>query len=213
MATFAQMKTYVSKRLIDASNTAVSSSDVGDALNDAVTYWKFRKFWFNEVDDTATLTAYSGNFPYPTDFLVPASNDDGFNIQYSNMRYPLAKISQSQYDGIFLNNGFGLPRLYARIGDTEYQCYPLPDQNYTVGRHYLKDYVALSADSDTNDFSTYATRMIELWALANLSAELRQDDKMESYYRAAAQDEYKNLMVLTAKKNSTGRLTINSRLF
>lgn len=212
MATFADMQTYVSKRLIDANNTAVSLSDVGDALNEAVSYWKFRRFWFNEVQDTATLTAQDPNFPYPSDFLCPVAKLDGFNIQWSNMRYPLAKLTSAQYDGIYLNNGFGLPRFYARMGNTEYQCYPIPDQNYTVGRHYLRDYVPLVADGDTNDFSVYAPRLIELWALANLSGELRQDDKMESYYRSAAENEYKNLLVLTGKKNSTGKLVINSRL-
>lgn len=212
MATFAQMKTYISKRLIDVNNTAVSVSDVGDAINDAINYWKFRRFWFNDISDLATLTMQDPSFPYPDDFLVPSKDDDGFNIQYSNMRYPLIKITGTQYDEMFLNNGYGIPRFYARIGSDEYQCYPLPDRDYTVARHYLRDYVPLVADGDTNDFTVNADRLIELWSLANLNAELRQDDTMEAYFRSAAADNYKNLQVLTGKKNGTGKLTITSTL-
>lgn len=213
MSTFSQMKVYVSARLLDPDNTAVSVASVGDAINDAIKYWKFRRFWFNEVSDTATMTAGSSAFPYPSDFLVPATQDDGFNIQYSSVRYPLQKITQGNFDSIFLDNGNGLPVYYAKIGNTGYQAYPIPDQNYVVGRHYIKDYVQMVGDTDENDFTTYADRLINLWALANLSAELRQDDKMEAYYRSAATDEYNNLQVMTRKTNASGRLELDSTFF
>ncbi len=212
MSTFGEMTTYVAKRIIDPNGTAVDTSDVQQAINQSIEYWKFRRFWFNEVADQATLTARDPSFPYPTNFLVPATDDDGFYIEYGNVRYPLTKISQAIYDSLYLSNGFGLPRWYARIADTKYQCYFIPDQNYTVGRHYLKDYTALSADSDTNDFTNNASRLINLWALANLITELRQDTAMGDYYRTAAQNEYRNLRVMTDKSNAAGKLTIYSTL-
>lgn len=211
MATFAEVKSAVSKRLLDANNTAVSSSDVAALINDAIRYWKFRRFWFNEVVSTLALTAQSADFPYPDDFLVPATRNAGFYIQYSSVRYPLIKISQAQYDGLYLSNGYGMPQYYARVGSS-YQTYPIPDQAYSVGSHYLKDYAELADNEDTNDFTDYADRLITLWACANGSAEFRQDDKMEAYYRQAANDEYRQLQVMTDKSNSTGTLTLSSIL-
>lgn len=212
MATFGEMTVYCSKRLIDASNQAVSESDVQTAINESIAYWKFRRFWFNEVADTATLTAQNAAFPVPSDFLMPATQDDGFYIEYGNDRRPLSKISQQQYDELFLSNGYGLPCWYARLGGDGYQCYPIPDDAYTVGRHYLKDYTALSATNDTNDFTNNASRLINLWTLGNLITELRQDAAQGDYYRAAAQDEYRNLRVRTDKENSSGKLAIYSNL-
>ena len=206
------MTSYVAKRLIDPSGTAVATSDVQDAINDAIAYWKFRRFWFNEVSDTATLTIQSTAFPYPSNFLMPVTDDDGFNIEYGGVRYPLVKITQQVYDSVYLANGYGLPRWYARCENQEYQCYPIPNYAYTVNRHYLKDYVALSADGDTNDFSINAARLIELWALGNLVTELRQDTGMGDYYRAASQNEYRNLRVRTDKENGSGKLTLYSQL-
>ncbi len=212
MATFGDMTTYVAKRLIDPNGTAVSSSDVQDAINDSIAYWKFRRFWFNEVSDTATLTAQSASFPYPSNFLMPSVDDDGFNIQYGGVTYPLTKVSMQVYDALFLSNGYGLPRWYARIGNEQYQCYPIPSIAYTVNRHYLSDYPALVNPTDTNDFTINAARLIELWALGNLVTELRQDTTMGDYYRAASQNEYRNLRVRTDKENGTGKLTIYSQL-
>jgi len=211
MATFEDIQIAVSKRLLDANNAAISASDVADSINHAIKYMKVRRFWFNEVADSVTLTAENGTLPVTGDFLVSTMKDDGFNIEYSEQRYPLRKISQSEYDGVWLGNGFGIPQMYAKIGTT-YQVYPLPDRDYTVNRHYLKDYADLVNGTETNDFTIYADRLITLWTLANMSAEFRQDVTMETYYRAAAQDEYKNLLVMTNKSNSTGRITIHSTL-
>lgn len=209
MATFLQLQTAVSKKLLDPSNTAVALSDVKEAINNAVDYWKFRRFWFNTVRDSASLTAQSGTIPIPTDFLVPFSDDNGFTIEYSNMRYPLKKVGQQQYDGLWLGNGYGLPSVYANLSGS-YQCYPLPDRAYTIRRNYLKEYTALSADGDTNDFTTYAPRLIEYWALANAHRDFRQDATMSDAFFNSAQAEYNNLSIMTAKSNATGSLAIHS---
>jgi hypothetical protein len=212
MATFAEMQSQVSQRLLDPNGIAISPANVAASINDSIRYWKFRRFWFNEVMDFVTVTQNDGTIPMTGDILVPATDYDGFFIEYSSMRYPLRKATQQEYDGWYLTNGYGLPYLYARVGQ-DFEMYPLPDRNYTLGRHYLKEYAPLVADADTNDFTDYADRLIVLWSLADLMAELRQDDKMETYYRARADAEYKNLQVMTDKSNGTGRLTLSSTLY
>lgn len=211
MATFGQMQTAISERLLDPSNTAVSASNVAAAINEAIAYWKFRRFWFNTVSDSATLTAQSPIIPIPSDFLVEMPMNDGFVISYSNMRYPLIKKNPRDFDEVYLDNGYGLPRSYT-LKSGVYYCYFIPDQNYTLLRWYLKNYSDLVNSSDTNDFTNYASQLIIYWASSKLHAELRQDEKMEAYYSARAQDEYKNLQVRSEKANSTGHLTLHSFL-
>lgn len=211
MATLAQIRTYISARLLDPNNTAVSAATVTSAINDAIRYWKFKRFWFNQGFDTSqSLTAQSPTIPLPSDFLVEVPND-GFVLSYSNMRWPLTKALPRQFDEVILDNGYGRPYIYTRKRAV-YTCYFIPDQAYALLIYYLKEYTDLSLDADTNDFTVNAERLIELWALANLTAELRQDDKMEAYYRAAAEDEYQNLENFTAKANPSGRVVIDSFL-
>lgn len=106
MATFGSIQSMVSKRLLDPNYQAVAQSDVAQAINDAISYWKFRRFWFNEFMDTVTLTPQDGVITNMPDFLVNVTDDDGFNIEYSNVRYPLRKITQQQYDNMYLSNGY-----------------------------------------------------------------------------------------------------------
>lgn len=213
MATFGEMQTYVSERLLDPNNTSVSASSVAGAINESIAYWKFTRFWFNSEDTTVTLTEgdpviYLNSV---TDFLVEMPMNDGFVIEYGGMRYPLIKKNPRDYDDAYLTNGNGLPSIYT-VKAGVYYCYFIPDQAYACRVYYLKQYAALSATGDTNDFTNNAARLIELWTLANLHAELRQDEKMEIYYRSAALDEKKNLGMFTTKVNSPGHVTIHSYL-
>ena len=211
MATFEDMQEYVSARLLDPNNTAVSASQVAAAINDALRYWKIRRFWFNTATEDLTLTQGDPLIPLPDDFLVELPMNDGFVIAYGQMRWPLIKKNPREYDDLYLTAGNGLPYIYTvKAGD--YFCYFIPDQNYTIRVYYLKQYEDMVDGTDTNDFTIYAERLLELWTLANLMAELRQDDKMEAYYRNAALDEYKNLGVFNAKVNSPGHVTVHSYL-
>ena len=211
MATFGALQTAVSKRLLDASNTAVSASDVASAINETIAYWKFRRFWFNEIQDQVTLVQQDAVIPYTGDILVWNSENGSANIEYSNMRYQLTKINQQDYNNLWLGNGYGIPQYYARVGQ-DYVMYPLPDRNYTLNRTYLKEYDALVDAGDTNDFTNYAERLVRLWTVADLIAEFRQDEKMESYFRNSANDAYRQLSVMSDKSDGSGSLSLNSAL-
>lgn len=211
MANFGQMKQWVSKRLQDPNNTAVSSSDIGDLINQALSYWKNNRFWFNEITDTTTLAESDPTIPLPTDFLVP-SIDSAFVIEYSGIRYPLKKLPEQQYNAIYLSNGVGQPFWFTRQANDEYQVYPIPDRDYTLRRFYLRDYTDFSSDSDTNAFSEKANFLLQYSAAAYGSRDFRQDLTMYQAFMDRANNEYQNLLATTRKDNATGSLTINSVL-
>lgn len=207
MATFAQIKAKISGRLLDPNNTAVSSADVASSINDAIRYWKSTEFWFNSAVSQQTMTAQDGTIPLPSDFFVPATQTGAFSVEYSEQRYILRKVSKLEYNATWMGNGYGIPQIYARIGQ-DYECYPLPDRAYTVNVYYLKDYDDLVNDGDTNDFTNNADRLITLWATANLISEFRQDEKMESYFRNAAVNEADQLATVSRAENASGNLVI-----
>lgn len=211
MATFSQMKTWVSKRLQDPNNTAVSSDDVGGLINEALNYWKNVRFYFNEITDSTTLLQGNPVISLPTDWLCPSINDS-FVIQYSGIRYPLRKISETMYNAFYLSNGVGQPWYFARLANAEYQVYPIPDRDYTVLRFYLKDYDDFVADGDTNDFSEKATNLLQYTAAAYGSRDFRQDMAMYQAFWNQAQFEENSLLVTTRKDNATGAMTIYSML-
>jgi hypothetical protein len=212
MATLGDMQTFISAALIDTQNTSVSVSQITNYINSAIKYWKFRRFWFNEIEDTATLTPQVSLIPLPADFLVPSVDNGGFEIAYSNYRYILKKTNAQNFDAWFLENGYGLPRVYAKLADNGYHVYPIPDRDYTIRRFYLRDYTNLVNAGDSNDFTEKAERLIEFWALSELMAQLRQDLPMAEYYDKKANDEFRQLGVMTRKTNAAGSLTLTSTM-
>ena len=209
MPTFATLKSNVAKRLLDASNVAVSEADVGTAINDAIKYYKYKRFWFNEFKEDVTLTASSRTVPQPSTatMLLPFQKG-GLTITYSDIKYTLQKVTTGEYDNVD-NGSLGIPEIYCRRAAV-YDCYYIPDQAYTATWRGLKDYAELSTSTSENDFTTYADQMIVYNALSRLHGELRQDEKMESYYSARAGDEYNRLVGDTNRINATGALEIET---
>src|SRR3990167_1567102 len=212
MATLGTLITAVTKKLLDTSNTIVSTADVADNINAAINYYKFYRFWFNESEATITLTEGSGDITLPSGFLIDITNDESFTIVYNSVRYPLVKLDSAMFN-IENTAGEGMPYCYT-FRNNSYECYYLPDQNYTAECRYLKDYDAFQTDGTenalSNDFTAYAERLIMYNALSRLHGELRQDEKMEDYYSARADDELKNLQRRTQMQVASGRLTVES---
>lgn len=212
MATFGEMNIWVSKRLQDPNYTSVSSSDVGDLINQAQSYWENTRFYFNEITDTTTILQGNATIPLPVDFLVP-SIDSAFVIEYSGIRYPLTKVSESQYNAMYLSNGIGQPFWFAKLATDQYQVYPIPDQDYMIRRFYLRSYDDFSAPTDENDFSDEAANLLQYTAAAYGSRDFRQDLTMYQVFWQQALDECKNLLNTTRKDNATGSLGISSFLY
>ena len=211
MATFAEMKTWVSKRLQDPNNTAVSSADVGDLINQALSYWKNVRFWFNEAVYFDTLAESNQDVTLPDDFLVPAT-DDCLVIDYSGIRYILKKLVEPLYNGVYLSNGVGQPWWYSKQADQGYQVYPIPDKDYDYRLFYLRDYADFSNDGDTNDFSQQAQYLLQYTAAAYGSRDFRQDMNMYSAFMNRALEEETSLLTTTRKDNATGSLVTYSAL-
>ena len=212
MATLGALITAVSKRLLDTSNTIVSTADIADSINAAIRYYKYYRFWFNEGEATLTLSEATGDITLPTNFLIDLPNNEAFTIVYNDVRYPLVKLDSANFN---LENSEqeGMPYCYT-FRSNSYECYYVPDQDYTAECRFLKEYDDFETDGDdnnsSNDFTTYAERLIMYNALSRLHGELRQDEKMENYYSARAEDELKNLQRRTQMQVASGSLTVES---
>lgn len=209
MATLLDLKTEIAAKLLDPDFTATSADSVVATINQSVAYWKRRPFWFNEAASTQTLTTGDPTITLPSDFyteIMPA----GFVVIDNESRYVLQKITPLEYDNINIEST-GRPRFYVELAG-QYLAYDYPDQDYSISIRYLKDYAALSGDSDYNDFTVYADRLICYDALARAHGEYRQDEKMEAYYSARAEDEYKQLLAMNNRKIGSGRLVVRSIL-
>lgn len=208
MATFGALITEAGKKLIDTSNTSVSAADIASALNDAIRYWKKRRFWFNETSSTITLTEDNADVSWPSDILYELQ----FFITYNSCRYDIAKVSPNEYDAMN-DEGAGMPRFFV-YRQQDAKVYPYPDQDYTSTLYYVKDYTDFATDTTqdslSNDFTTNADHLILYEALSRLHSERRQDERMAEIFALKAQQEYQHLMYQTNRLHSIGRLQFDT---
>lgn len=212
MSTFAQIKAKVSRKLLDPNTTAISGANVGDAVNEALDYWKKSQFWFNEGSSIATMVAGQSDFTalLPSDFQYE-DQQNGFVILDGQVFYTLEKKSPRDFDFDAVQNSMGLPYIYT-YRNNSYECYFQPDQAYALYIYYIKDYTPLVNDSDENDFTIEASELLVYEALSRLIGEDRQDLQMNNTYAAKADREAKNLKQRTFKQTGTGRLEVSTIL-
>lgn len=223
--TFAGLRTKISKKLIDANQSAVSDSDVGDALNDALHYWKQKRFWFNEGQNSVTLGA---NNPYvlgygnsqpsgfanaapvlPQDFLFEFERD-GFVIPYANLSYRFDKVNPADLDDAS-TSGYGIPYIYC-FRNGNYEFYYRPNLAYTLQINYVKDVADFVNDAETNVFSQYADRLLMYEALSHLFGENRQDASQDNLFASKAEREFRLLKKRSSSNVASGKLSFYSIL-
>jgi len=206
VATFGELQVKASTRLKDPQNQAVSATDVAAIINDAITHWNKRRFWFNEFEEIVTLTQNNPVLPALTVTPEYIFKEGGIVVDYAQTRWPLEKISSAEYDSINVQ-GRGIPYAWT-FRNNNYELYWYPDANYSAVIRGVKQYPALSGTNDTNDFTTDASDLILYETLARLFGEFRQDTKMEGYYLARTNNEYQTLKRRTRRNNSTGRIHV-----
>lgn len=210
MATLAEVRTRIAEVLQDTGFTSISSASVDAVINDSINFYKRDRFWFNEA--AASLTCTTGSrflSGIPSDFLRELEYN-GLTVFYGNIYYPLKKMSSEEYDGGNIS-ALGLP-LYYCYRNGAFELYMYPNVDYPITLRYLKDYDALSGDSATNDWLTYADRMIRLDALSRIYIEYKQDEKMASFYANGASEERRMLLKQSNIKVGSGHLTSDSVL-
>jgi hypothetical protein len=162
MATFGQIQADIATKLVRTDLT----DQIKAGINEAIGYYKESHLWFNEATTTITLNVGDPLVPnIPDDFLYEIM-PDGLVINYSNVNYPLTKKTPLEYDLMNLQ-GIGLPAYYTNKVDNLY-VYFYPDQAYDLTLYYVKNYDDLVNSGDSNDWTTYAQRLITAKTMADL---------------------------------------------
>jgi len=207
MATLGDITTKVSRKLLDAGNTAVSVSEVVDGINEAIRYWKQEElFWFNQLGTTTTTVAGTALLDTSAANILWLDPEAGMVINYQNCKYVLYPVAPDYYDWGDLNSR-GIPYSYT-FRDGGYYLYWIPDQAYVVSLSGAKDYADLVNPTDTNDWTVYADSLIVYEALSRLYQN-RDDIAKADYFANGASSEASLLRKRTARMMSTGTMRVD----
>ena len=208
MSTFGELKTEIANKLTDGALQYPTTSKIGDTINSLVQYYDNKHFWFSQAKEEITLNVNDPVIPdFPEDFKNEV-NPGGFVIVYDELRYPLEKVKPDIYDSMNIE-ATGIPSAYT-FRNGEYLLYFYPDQEYTMFINYRKRYEAMVDSGDENDFTIYTPRLLVYASLAEIYATYKRDPAMAQFYKAQADDEFREVMSETYERTASGKLTPDS---
>lgn len=197
----------MTSRIADDINRTDLTTQIQLAINRAIEYFsKNYRFWFNEK--TATFVTVASQFAYSSADSIPTDMMDIDLVKITLASNNLVPLYPRTYDYIQTRNTgnlSGVPEEYAYYKQSFY-LYPIPNAVYTITVSYPKSYAALSAGSDTNDYTTYAEDLIEARATWWIYNRILKD------YDAAAISKQEELDALIAITAETERVTSTNRL-
>lgn len=205
MATYTQMRS----RLATDTGRSDLTSSINEAINRAIEHYEKERFWFNETSGTFSTVAGTDAYTQGSGgVLSDILEVDVLTItRTSTDIYPLDKVTFQklrEYSTTGTTSNRSLPDMWAYYKNAFY-FYPVPDAAYTITVYYQKSYADLSADADTNDFTTDAEDLIEARARWWLWTRLRN-------YPAASAAKAEELEALAALREKTYNLSSTGRI-
>lgn len=202
MTTFATLKARIASEL--ARSEAAFATFVSDAVLTAVQDYEAMRFHFNTARYRLNTVAGQESYTIPTDLRTPANASlaagesmleiDSARLRWQNTSDYLRAVSPEWIDLYTTTATRGQPTYYSRLVDEIRLC-PIPDQVYEVYFYGLKRFPALSADGDTNPWTTDAEKLIRARAKKTLLREVLQD-----FEHAAAVDVTENEALMTLSR-------------
>lgn len=149
-------------RIEDDIDRTDLTSQITDFINRAIKFYEKENFWFTETSttfvtvagtETYLQTAIATNIKNIVRVEITISTNNVYELTLRDINYIREQNS--------ITYNTGRPTDYCIYGGYLYLS-RIPDAVYTVKVFYRKDYPALSATSDTNDYLDFAEDLIEM---------------------------------------------------
>jgi hypothetical protein len=204
MATLATMKSRIADELARTDLT----SQIADAINDAIAEHERERFWFNESRDK-TLSTVAAQRIYTTadaTWIPDIIEIDDLFVTVSGVNYRLRKEDPSDLELLSDSPTSGRPYAWAYLNKS-IQLYPKPDQVYTVRAVAHVRLAALASDSDTNAWTTEAERLIRATAKLFIATDVTYDQLVAQAADSAIQRQLAVLRAETSRRKTVGRVS------
>jgi hypothetical protein len=203
--------TLLKARIADDLNRSDLTSQIAQAITDAINFWKPTRFFFNETR-LATFNTTDGTSIYTSseDADIPLFVKlDAVFINDGTHNHELQWVSPEEMEYLLdSQTSEGLPRAYTYF-ESSFRFYPIPDATYTVRPIGLIEKAAPASDDEaSNVWMTEAFELIRCRAKLYLITHLDIDDKMTQIQllSAAEQSALSKLRRESTKRAGGGRI-------
>lgn len=204
MTTFAVLKARIATELERDDLT----DPIANAVLDAVKEYERERFWFNESRDL-TFSTVAGQRAYTTAagaWIPRVITVDDLFLTVSTQNRPLRKEDPAALE--LLNDASspnGEPYAWAWLNDSII-LYPTPDDAYTVRAVAHWRLADLSADGDSNAWTTYAEPLIRYRATQLIHQTVSRDAEGAALLEPLIAKALADLRAETSRRKTTGRI-------
>ena len=206
MTTLALLKSRISDDLARDD----LSTQIGQAIEDAIEHYRTRRFFFNETR-SATFSTASSQAVYSVgdDDDIPLFFDlDAVFLIDGTSHYEMKKDDPQRLELLSdSSGGNGRPYRYAWF-DQSFRLYPIPDATYTVRPVGAIEKASPAGDSETgNVWMVHAFELLRCRAKAYLYAHVIKNLEMASVCQTGEVQALGALRGATNKRTTLGRIT------
>ena len=163
------------------SSSSLTLSPIKNAIQSAIAKWEREPFYFNELYDTAFFTTVANQEVYTSAdaaAIATVASITRLRVTANGTRYPLTPRNWGYIDDVSATTvSTGQPIDFAYFAES-IRLYPIPDAAYAVALSGTKRFTALSADADTNVWTSDAYDLIRSEAKLILARETIHDDEL-----------------------------------
>ncbi len=183
MSTFLQMQSKIATRIKRSDLT----TEIKEAINEAIDIYDSKSFYFQETSGSFNTVASQESYGTSDSLPSDIREIDKVTITLSSTNKPL--LCPRTFEYIRERNigaATGTPDDYAWYSSKLWFA-AIPNSAWAITVYYKKSYTALSADADTNDWTTIAENLILQCAIKIISNDVTKDfelaDRMEKRER------------------------------
>lgn len=202
--------TALKARIADDLDRTDLSSQIGDAITDAIEHYKTTRFYFNETrSSTFATVAAQSRYTVADDADIPLWFDlDTVFISNGSREFELEPYDPVQMEYLLgqTSPGSGQPYAFAYY-DSGFWLYSVPDGIYTVRPMGAIEKAAPATDGETgNVWMTEAFELIRCRAKAYLAGHVISDDALAMKMTLAEKSALERLQRKTSNRLSSGRI-------
>lgn len=204
MTTFATMR----DRIADELARSDLASQIGLCIKDAIKHYERQRFYFTESRDVTFATVNNQEYYDAADAAaIPNySTIDLLRVTVSGFHYNITADTYSSIDELNqVGTVKGIPDRFCYYAQ-KIRLFPIPNAAYTVRISGIKRLDVLSADGDSNAWTTEGEALIRFHAKALVCSLYLKDHEEATASMLLARDALQKIEAETAQRAMTGSL-------
>lgn len=177
-----------------ANDGDITTAQINYAIQDAIKLYERREWWFNTATGSFTTVA-NQEYYTSTDWSVLDTQIqiDAMTITYSGVISPMKGLDYVEIDDA--QNGYiiAVPRNFAYYKQS-LRLYPIPNGAYPITVSYSKRLSTISADADTNAWTTEAEELIRQAAKRRIALNYLESEEVAARFAVLEQEAYSELL-------------------